>query len=71
MKRIFENKKAVAILRNDFEVNDAYAQPAMFSESIFACFDTQCRRSISRWLQGFIHGAPSWLFDVEFVASHR
>jgi len=40
MKRIFKNEKAIAILRNDLEVDYAYAEPAMLSETIFARFDT-------------------------------
>ena len=48
MKRIFENEKAITIQRNDLEVDHAYAEPAMLSETIFARFDTQYWRSIGR-----------------------
>ena len=58
MKCIFKNEKAIAILRNDLEVDHAYAEPAMLSETIFACFDTQYGRSIGRLLPRFIHAAP-------------
>ena len=70
MKRIFKNEKAIAILRNDFEVDDAYAEPAVLSESIFACFDTQYGWSIGRWWHGFIHAVPFCLFDADLMQSH-
>ena len=48
MESVFDNKNAVAVWWNDFEVDEAYAEAASFSEVIVAGFDEQYWRNARR-----------------------